>query len=72
MTVTSKLESEEGTEIVQLVKGSKNKRRQTKNIWRVNYFIQIINIDVYCGGQLRDISEVSEVAFRPNQSSPDL
>ena len=41
---------------------SKNRRTRTKNIWLVNYLIQLMNtIDVYRGGQLRDISEVSEV-----------
>ena len=47
------------TTTVKLLKGSKNKRGQTKNIWWVNYLIQLMNR--YRGGQLRDISEVSQV-----------
>ena len=34
------------TATVQLLKGSKNMRRQTKNIWWVNYLIQLMNICV--------------------------
>ena len=66
ITVTSNLDKEDWTAIVQLMKGSKNKRRQTKNIWWVYYFIQLMNRCV-SWWQLRDISEVSEVGIKTIQ-----
>ena len=43
ITVISNLEGKDWTAVVQLVTGSKSKRKQTINIWWANYLIQLTN-----------------------------